>query len=174
MPLYEHVFLARQDVSPQQVEALQKEFTDVITEGGGKVVKTEYWGLKNLAYKIKKNRKAHYALFNIDAPSDAVAEMERRMSLSTDILRFMTLRVEEHETEPSVMMRKQDRDERGDRGGFRGGFRGDRGGPRGDREGGSTFRARPPRDGDAGSRGPGGPRPSRPARDEGGNTSSES
>ena len=181
MPLYEHVFLARQDVSPQQVEALQKEFTDVITEGGGKVTKTEYWGLKGLAYKIKKNRKAHYALFNIDAPSAAVTEMERRMSLSTDILRFITLRVEEHETDPSIMMRKQDRDDRGDRGGFRGGDRGgfrggdrggfrggdrggDRGGPRGDREGGSTFRARPPRDGDA-------PRP--PRRDDSGNTNSE-
>lgn len=176
MPLYEHVFLARQDVSPQQVEALQKEFTDVIAEGGGKITKTEYWGLKGLAYKIKKNRKAHYALFNIDAPSAAVAEMERRMSLSTDILRFMTLRVEEHETDPSIMMRKQDRDDRGDRGGFRGdrgGFRGGdrggfRGGPRGgDREGGSTFRARPPRDGD----GPRGPRP--PRDDTSGNTGSE-
>lgn len=177
MPLYEHVFLARQDVSPQQVEALQKEFTDVITEGGGKVTKTEYWGLKGLAYKIKKNRKAHYALFNIDAPPAAVAEMERRMGLSTDILRFMTLRVEEHEAEQSIMMRKQDRDERGDRGGFRGGDRGGfRGGPRGgDREGGSTFRARPPRDGDArpprDGDGPRGPRP--PRRDDSGNTSSE-
>lgn len=174
MPLYEHVFLARQDVSPQQVEALQKEFSDVITEGGGKILKTEYWGLKGLAYKIKKNRKAHYALFNIDAPSAAVAEMERRMSLSTDVLRFITLRVEEHEAEQSIMMRKQDRDDRGDRGGFRGGDRGgfrggDRGGPRGDREGGSTFRARPPRDGD----GPRGPRPPRPARDDSGNTGSE-
>lgn len=139
MPLYEHVFLARQDVSPQQVEALQKEFTDVITEGGGKVTKSEYWGLKGLAYKIKKNRKAHYALFNIDAPSAAVAEMERRMSLSTDVLRFMTLRVEEHEEEQSAMMQKRDRDDRrGGRGG-RGdrdrGERGDRGGDRGDRGG---------------------------------------
>lgn len=171
MPLYEHVFLARQDVSPQQVEALQKEFTDVITEGGGKITKSEYWGLKGLAYKIKKNRKAHYALFNIDAPSAAVAEMERRMSLSTDILRFITLRVEEHEAEQSIMMRKQDRDERGDRGGFRGGDRGGfRGGPRGgDREGGSTFRARPPREG-GDSRGP---RPPRPPRDDSGNTNSE-
>ncbi|HRN89573.1 MAG TPA: 30S ribosomal protein S6 [Hyphomicrobium sp.] len=171
MPLYEHVFLARQDVSPQQVEALQKEFTDVITEGGGKITKTEYWGLKGLAYKIKKNRKAHYALFNIDAPPAAVAEMERRMGLSTDILRFMTLRVEEHEAEQSIMMRKQDRDERGDRGGFRGGDRGGfRGGPRGgDREGGSTFRARPPREG-GDSRGP---RPPRPPRDDSGNTNSE-
>src|SRR5690606_24135241 len=111
------------------------------------VTKTEYWGLKGLAYKIKKNRKAHYSLLNIEAPAAAVAEMERRMGLSTDILRFMTLRVEELETEPSVMMRKQDRDERGDRGGFRGGDRGGfrGGGFRGGSEGGSTFRGRPPR-----------------------------
>jgi small subunit ribosomal protein S6 len=175
MPLYEHVFLARQDVSQQQVETLTKEFTDVITEGGGKVTKSEYWGLKGLAFKIKKSRKAHYSLLNIDAPSAVVAEMERRMGLSTDIIRFLTLRVDELETEPSVMMRKQDRDERGgDRGGFRGGDRGgfrggDRGGFRGgDRggEGGSTFRARPPREG-GDSRPPRegdrGPRPPRPA-----------
>ena len=187
MPLYEHVFLARQDVSQQQVETLTKEFTDIIAEGGGKVTKTEYWGLKGLAFKIKKSRKAHYSLLNIDAPSAAVAEMERRMGLSTDIIRFMTLRVETLEEEPSIMMRKQDRDERGsDRGGFRGGDRGgfrggDRGGFRGgDRggfgggggggaEGGSTFRARPPREGGDsrpprdGDRGPRPPRP--PFRD---------
>ena len=129
MPLYEHVFLARQDVSQQQVEALTKEYTDVITEGGGKVTKTEYWGLKGLAFKIKKSRKAHYSLLNIDAPSAAVNEMERRMGLSTDVIRFMTIRMDELETEPSIMMRKSDRDDRGDRGGDRGGFRGgDRGG----------------------------------------------
>jgi small subunit ribosomal protein S6 len=160
MPLYEHVFLARQDVSQQQVEALTKEYSDVITEGGGKVTKTEYWGLKGLAFKIKKSRKAHYSLMNIEAPSAAINEMERRMGLSTDIIRFITLRVDELESEPSVMMRKSDRDERGDRGdrgdrggfrgGDRGGFRGgDRGGFRGggggggfrgDREGGGGFR----------------------------------
>lgn len=144
MPLYEHVFLARQDVSQQQVEALTKEYTDVITEGGGKVTKSEYWGLKGLAFKIKKSRKAHYSLLNIDAPAAVVAEMERRMGLSTDVIRFLTLRVDELETEPSVMMRKQDRDERGGergaggfRGGDRGGFRGgDRGGFRGGDRGG--------------------------------------
>jgi small subunit ribosomal protein S6 len=193
MPLYEHVFLARQDVSQQQVETLTKEFTDIIVEGGGKVTKTEYWGLKGLAFKIKKSRKAHYSLLNIDAPSAAVNEMERRMGLSTDVIRFITLRLDELETEPSIMMRKQDREERGgDRGGFRGGDRGgfrggDRGGFRGgDRggfgggagagaggaEGASTFRPRPPREGDArpprdGDRGPrpGGdaPRGPRPA-----------
>jgi small subunit ribosomal protein S6 len=158
MPLYEHVFLARQDVSNAQVEALTKEYTDVIEGGGGKVTKSEYWGLKSLAYKIKKSRKAHFSLLNIDAPHEAVAEMERRMGLSTEVIRFMTLKVDEHETEPSVMMRKGDRDDRrdgdrgfGGRGGFRGGggrggFRGDRDSgrpraPRGDREGGD----RPPR-----------------------------
>ena len=151
MPLYEHVFLARQDVSNAQVEALTKEYTGLIEEGGGKVTKSEYWGLKSLAYKIKKSRKAHFSLLNIDAPHDAVAEMERRMGLSTEILRFLTLKVDEHETEPSVMMRKGDRDDRRDGGrGFGGrgggGFRGDRDSgrprpPRGDREGGE----RPPR-----------------------------
>ncbi len=183
MPLYEHVFLARQDVSNAQVEALTKEYSDLIAELGGKVTKTEYWGLKSLTYKIKKNRKAHMSLLNIDAPPAAIAEMERRMGLSTDVMRFMTVRVEELETEPSAMMRKSDRDERGERGerggfgrgGDRGGPRGDRGGFRGgdrgdrpprDREGGSTFRARPPRDGDSprpprDGDGPRGPRPPR-------------
>lgn len=158
MPLYEHVFLARQDVSNAQVEALTKEYTGLIEEAGGKITKSEYWGLKTLAYKIKKSRKAHFSLLNIDAPHDAVAEMERRMGLSTEVLRFLTLKVDAHETEPSAMMRKGDRDDRrdGDRGfGGRGGFRGGRGGggfrgdrdsrpprpPRGDREGGD----RPPR-----------------------------
>ena len=159
MALYEHVFLARQDVSAQQVETMTKEFSDIIEAGGGKIAKSEYWGVKTLNFKIKKNRKAHYSLFNIDAPPAAVAEMERRMSLSTDVLRFLTVKVEEHETEPSAPMRKGDRDERGDRGdrgdrGPRGGGGrfGDRGGDRG------GFRGdRPPRDGD----GPRGPRPPR-------------
>ena len=171
MPLYEHVFLARQDISQAQVEALVKEYSDVITEAGGKVGKTEYWGLKTVAFKIKKNRKAHYSLMNLDAPSAAIAEMERRMGLSPDVIRFITIRVDEHETEPSIQMRKSDRDERGrdgDRGGFRGdrgGFRGgDRGGFRGgDRGGGGGFRGgggggfRRDRDGD-GPRGPRRPR----------------
>jgi small subunit ribosomal protein S6 len=182
MALYEHVFLARQDVSNAQVEALTKEFSDLIEQGGGKVTKSEYWGVKSLAYKIKKSRKAHFSLLNIDAPPAAVAEMERRMGLSTEILRFLTVKVEEHETEPSAMMRKSDRDERGDRdrggfggrgggGGFRGGGGGfgGRGGDRGggggfrggDREGGSTFRPRPPRDGDRPPRDDRGPRPPR-------------
>ncbi len=169
MPLYEHVFLARQDISQAQVEALTKEYAQVIEEGGGRVGKTEYWGLKTLAFKIKKNRKAHYSLMNIDAPPAAVAEMERRMGLSPDVIRFLTVRVAAHETEPSVQMRKSDRDERRD--GERGGFRGDRGGFRGgDRGGlraggGGGFRGgggggfRRDREGD--DRGPRGPRPPR-------------
>src|SRR2546421_409617 len=112
MPLYEHVFLARQDISQAQVEALTKEYSDVIEEGGGKVGKTEYWGLKTVAFKIKKNRKAHYSLMNLDAPPAAIAEMERRMGLSPDVIRFITVRVEAHETEPSIQMRKSDRDDR--------------------------------------------------------------
>jgi small subunit ribosomal protein S6 len=135
MPLYEHVFLARQDISQAQVEALTKEYSQIIEEAGGRIGKTEYWGVKPLAFKLKKNRKAHYTLVNLDASPAAIAEMERRMGLSTDVIRFITIRVDEHETEPSIQMRKSDRDDRrdGDRGGFRGGggFRGDRGGFRG-------------------------------------------
>ena len=163
MPLYEHIFLARQDISQSQVEALTKEYSQVIEEGGGKVGKTEYWGLKTIAFKMKKNRKAHYSLMNINAPPAAVAEMERRMGLSTDVIRFMTVRVGEHETEPSVQMRKSDRDDRrdGDRGGFRGGFRGGGGGGGFRREGGDGGGFR--REGGDGER-PRGPRP--PPRDE--------
>src|SRR5258708_27864578 len=135
MPLYEHVFLSRQDISQAQVEAQAKEYSQVIEEGGGKVGKTEYWGLKTVAFKIKKNRKAHYSLMNLDAPPAAIAEMERRMGLSPDVIRFITIRVDEHETEPSIQMRKTDRDQRG-RDGDRGGFRGGRGGFRGRGEGG--------------------------------------
>ncbi|MGD2024574.1 MAG: 30S ribosomal protein S6 [Methyloceanibacter sp.] len=119
MPLYEHVFLARQDVSTQQVEGLQQTFRTLIEDNGGSVAKTEYWGLKSLAYRVKKNRKAHFTLLNIDAPHNAVAEMERQMSLSTDVIRFMTIRVDEHEDGPSAMMRRSDRDERDGRRGPR-------------------------------------------------------
>ena len=115
MPLYEHIFLARQDVTSQQVEAMVDQYKGVIEQNGGKVDKTEMWGVKSLAYRIKKNRKAHFTLFNLDAPAPAVAEMERQMRINEDILRFMTIRVEELETEPSVMMQKRDRDERKDR-----------------------------------------------------------
>jgi small subunit ribosomal protein S6 len=130
MPLYEHIYLARQDVSPQQVEELTNSLTEVLTQGGGKVTKNEYWGLKSLSYRIKKNRKAHYSLLNIDAPAPAVAEMERQMRINEDILRFMTVRVDALEEGPSAMLQKRDRDdERGDRpdrGGFDRGSRGPR------------------------------------------------
>jgi small subunit ribosomal protein S6 len=170
MPLYEHVFLARQDISQAQVDALTKEYTDVITEAGGRIGKSEYWGVKPLAFKIKKNRKAHYTLLNIDASPSAVAEMERRMGLSPDVLRFMTIRVDAHETEPSIQMRKSDRDDRrdGDRGGFRGGDRGGfrsgggfrGGGGGGFRGGGGGGGFRRDREGGDGPRGP------RPVRDQ--------
>ncbi|GBF25206.1 30S ribosomal protein S6 [bacterium MnTg02] len=121
MPFYEHVYLARQDISTQQVEGLSQNFQTIITESGGTIEKTEYWGVKPLSYKIKKNRKAHFTLFNIDAPHAAVAEMERQMQLSTDVIRFLTLRVDELEAGPSAMMRRGDhRDDR--RGGRREGF----------------------------------------------------
>jgi small subunit ribosomal protein S6 len=125
MPLYEHIYLARQDVSPQQVEELTNNLTEVLTQGGGKVTKNEYWGLKSLSYRIKKNRKAHYSLLNIDAPAPAVAEMERQMRINEDILRFMTVRVDELEEGPSAMLQKRDRDD--DRPGGDRGDRGDRG-----------------------------------------------
>ena len=164
MPLYEHVFLARQDASPQQVEELTAQMTGIVEQAGGKITKTENWGVRSLTYRMSKNRKAHFVLLNIDAPSSAIAEIERQERINEDVLRFMTVRVDELEEGPSAMMRKADRDrERDDRGGgFRGdregGFRGDReGGFRGDREGG--FRG----DRDGGFRGDRGPR--RPRED---------
>src|SRR6266568_8421905 len=135
MPLYEHVFLARQDASPQQVEDLTAQMTGIVQQLGGKITKTENWGVRSLTYRIAKNRKAHFVLLNIDAPSSAIAEIERQERISEDVLRYLSVRVEELEEGPSAMMRKADRDrERDDRGG---GFRGEReGGFRGDREGG--------------------------------------
>ncbi|MDD3181917.1 MAG: 30S ribosomal protein S6 [Alphaproteobacteria bacterium] len=123
MPYYESVFIARQDIPTTQVEALTTSFSEIITANGGKITKTEQWGLRNLAYRIRKNKKGHYVLLNIDAPSAAVMEMERNMRLHEDVLRFMTIKVEELEEAPSVMMRREERDgaERGERG------------PRGDR-----------------------------------------
>ena len=115
MPLYEHVFMARQDVTPQQVEGMVDQYRGVVEANGGTIEKTEMWGVKSLAYRIKKNRKAHFAMFNLNAPAPAVAEMERQMRINEDILRFMTIRVEELETDPSVMMQKRDRDERKER-----------------------------------------------------------
>jgi small subunit ribosomal protein S6 len=149
MALYEHVFLVRQDVSQQAVDALVEQYKGVIEANGGKVTKTENWGLKSLAYRVKKNRKAYYALLNIDAPSAAVIEMERQMKINEDILRFMTIKVDELEEGPSAMLQKRDRDERGDRP-----DRGDRFGGRGG-------------DRDRGDRGDRGPRRDRaPRRDE--------
>ena len=115
MALYEHIYLARQDISAQQVEALTTQFKSVIESFGGKVEKVEYWGVKSLAYRIKKNRKAHLSLLNIDAPPAALAEVERQMSINEDILRFMTVRVEALEAGPSAMLRKRDDDDRGER-----------------------------------------------------------
>ena len=115
MAFYEHIFLARQDVSAQQVEELTANLIEVLEANGGKVVSKEYWGLKNLAYRIRKNRKAHFSLLNIDAPHAAVAEMERQMRINEDILRMMTLRVDALNEGPSVMMQKRDRDDRSDR-----------------------------------------------------------
>jgi small subunit ribosomal protein S6 len=129
MPLYEHVFLARQDLSAQQIEELTTQFTGVVTQAGGKVTKNEYWGLKSLSYRINKNRKAHMTLLNVDAPSAALNEIERQERLSEDVLRYLTIRVEELEEGPSAMLRKSDRDDRGERG-----DRGDRGGRFGDRD----------------------------------------
>ena len=124
MALYEHIFLARQDVTQQQVEALTEQIKSKIAALGGAVTKVEPWGVKSLAFRIKKNRKAHFTLLNIAAPSEAVVEIERLLSLNEDVLRYLTIRVDEHEAGPSAMLRKRDdgdREERGSRG------------PRGDR-----------------------------------------
>jgi ribosomal protein S6 len=136
MPLYEHVLIARQDLSNAQAEGLIEHFGTVLSDNGGKVVGTEYWGVKTMAYKINKNRKGHYAYIRSDAPSAAVQEMERLARLHDDVMRVMSIKVDAHEDGPSVQMQKRDERERGDRdgdrGGDRGGFRGgDRGGDRG-------------------------------------------
>jgi small subunit ribosomal protein S6 len=115
MPYYENVFIARQDISATQVDTLTDTFAGAIENMGGTVAKREYWGLKNLAYRIKKNRKGHYVLLNLDAPADAVQEMERQMRINEDILRYLTVRIDELEEGPSVMMQS-----RGDRRGGRG------------------------------------------------------
>ena len=125
MPYYESVFIARPDISSAQNEALTDSFKTIISENGGTVTKTESWGLKTLAYRIKKNRKGHYSLMTLDAPPAAISELERNMRISEDVLRYMTLRVDELEEEPSIVMRsKGARDDRGRR---------DDRGPRGDR-----------------------------------------
>jgi len=157
MAFYEHVVVTRPDISPQQVDALVEDITKIVTERKGKVSRTEYWGLRNLAYPIKKSRKAHYSLINIDAPGDAIHELERRHRINEDVLRFLTVKVEKLVEEPSPVIARKDRDDRGKRdeggGGFGGGgrdrgFGGDRGGGFG---GGRDRDDRPPR----------GPRPDR-------------
>ena len=155
MPLYEHVYIARQDISPQQVEALTEQFQQVIQSGGGTVGRTEYWGLKNFAFRMKRYRKGHYVLMNLTAPAPAIAELERQQRIHEDVLRVLTVRVDEHETEPSAMMQSRGRDDRGERG--------DRP-DRGDR----PRRSFGDRGGFGGDRGDRGDRPPRPRRDEGG------
>ena len=142
MALYEHIFLARQDVTPQQVEALTEQIKSKIASLGGAVTKVEPWGLKSLAFRIKKNRKAHFTLMNIAAPSEAVVEIERLLSINEDVIRYLTIRVDEHEAGPSAMLRKREDSDRDDRGGR---------GPRGDR-------------GEGGERPDRGDRPDRPPR----------
>jgi small subunit ribosomal protein S6 len=132
MPLYEHVYMARQDLSQQQVEELTAQYKGVVEQMGGKVAKVEYWGVKSLTYRIRKNRKAHFTLMNVEAPPAALVEVERQEHISEDVLRALTVRVDEHEAGPSAMMRKADRDR--DRDERRGERRRDRDGPRGPRE----------------------------------------
>ena len=125
MALYEHVFLARQDLSQAQVDTLAQNATKIIENNEGKVTKTETWGLKSLAYKIQKNRKAHYVMLNIDAPAGVIAELERQTRVNEDVIRYLTIRVDELESEPSVQMRKNERsDRKGGRDGGRDGGRG--------------------------------------------------
>ncbi len=140
MALYEHVVIARQDISPQQAEGLNDTLKSIIEAGGGSVAKIEYWGLRNLTYRIKKNRKGHYSLLAIDAPAPAVKEMERQLSLNEDVLRTLTVKVEELDLELSPVLARRERDrERSERDGDRG-DRGDRpprdrdGAPRGERD----------------------------------------
>ncbi len=134
MALYEHVFLARQDRAQAQVDALAENATKILTDNGGSVVKTETWGLRSLAYRIAKNRKAHYVMLDVDAPPAALAELERQTNINEDVIRFMTIRVDEHEKGPSAMMRRGERDRDGRDG------RGDRGGRGGDRDRGDRDR----------------------------------
>lgn len=112
MPLYEHIFIARQDISPAQVEGLTETLQKIVTDNGGKIEKSEYWGLRSLQYKIKKNRKGHYSLFNIDAPAAVIEELERQEKINDDILRALTIRVEELDETPSPVLSRRDRDGR--------------------------------------------------------------
>ncbi len=127
MPLYEHVFIARQDLSNAQAEALIEHFGTVLSDNGGKVVGNEYWGVKTMSYRINKNRKGHYAFVRSDAPATAVQEMERLMRLHEDVMRVLTVKVDGHEDGPSVQMQKRDERDSRDRGDRDRGDRGDRG-----------------------------------------------
>jgi len=125
MALYEHVIIARQDISAQQAEALNDTLKALVEEGGGSVAKIEYWGLRNLTYRIKKNRKGHYSLLALDAPAPAVKEMERQLSINEDVLRYMTVRVEELDLELSPILARKERERERERerpGGPRGGY----------------------------------------------------
>jgi small subunit ribosomal protein S6 len=155
MPLYENTFITRPDVTAQQVETLTQQFVDLVTAQGGTVPKTEYWGLKSLSYRLKKNRKGHYSFLHIDAPPGAVAELERTMRINEDVIRYLTVKVESLDAGPSAMLQARNaRDDRGGRGRDRG-FGDDRGGRGfGDDRGGRGFgddrprRFDEPRDGD--------------------------
>src|SRR5437879_13790718 len=115
MPLYEHVFLARQDLAQAQVDALAENATKIITDNGGKVAKTETWGLRSLAYRIAKNRKAHYVALDVDAPAAAIAELERQSNINEDVIRFLPIRVDQHEKGPSAMIRRGHQERAADR-----------------------------------------------------------
>lgn len=112
MANYEHVLIARQDISPQQVDALIEDITRTVNELGGRIGKNEYWGLRNLSYRVRKNRKGHYCLLNIEAPATAIHELERRHRINEDVLRYITIKVEELDEEPSPILARRDRDER--------------------------------------------------------------
>jgi len=143
MPLYEHVFLARQDLAQAQVDALAENATSIIESNGGRVVKTETWGLRSLAYRIAKNRKAHYVMLDFEGPAPVVAELERQTQINEDVIRYMTLRVDAHEQGPSAMMRRGERDRgsRGERGEGRDGRDGRDGGREGRGRGRDEFEA---------------------------------
>jgi small subunit ribosomal protein S6 len=149
MPLYEHVYMARQDLSAQQVEEMTAAFKGVIEGLGGKLVADpEYWGVKTLSFRIRKNRKAHFTLLKVDGPAAALTEVERQQRINEDVLRYITVRVDAHEEGPSAMMRKVDRDRERDERGF-----GDRGGRFGDRDRGERRFGDRDRGGDRGDRG---------------------
>ncbi len=112
MPFYEHVLITRPDISPQQVDTLVEEVTNQINAAGGKVAKTEYWGLRNLAYRIKKHRKAHYSLLNIEVSAPAMTEVERQLKINEDVLRYLTIKVEELDNEPSVILARREKEEK--------------------------------------------------------------